>query len=104
MILRLLRAKGILSDDEYRLAILEEPNITGLQRKVDVSIAKVEAAQAQMSSAVPPKGEELPVTEGVEGSGEENSQSPENLPDTNRGVPEEHPSEKSPADGAGKDQ
>ncbi|MCP6657845.1 transglycosylase domain-containing protein, partial [Klebsiella pneumoniae] len=40
MILRLLRGKGVLSDDEYRQALAQTPNIAGLQRKVDASIEK----------------------------------------------------------------
>ena len=39
MILRLLRQKGVLSEDEYRVALAEQPNIAGMQRKVDKSIA-----------------------------------------------------------------
>jgi monofunctional biosynthetic peptidoglycan transglycosylase len=57
MILRLLRAKGVLTDDEYRLAISQEPNIAGLQRKVDFSIAREEAVQKPMSSATVPNPE-----------------------------------------------
>jgi monofunctional biosynthetic peptidoglycan transglycosylase len=55
MILKLLRKKGVLSEDEYRQATAETPNIAGLQRKIDDSLAK-EAVQAQLSSA----GKELP--------------------------------------------
>jgi monofunctional glycosyltransferase len=54
MILRLLRSRGVLSDDEFRVAIEQAPNIAGLQRKVDFSIAREEAVQAPMSSAVIP--------------------------------------------------
>jgi monofunctional biosynthetic peptidoglycan transglycosylase len=43
MILKLLRKQGVLSEDEYRQALAETPNIAGLQRKVDESIRKVEA-------------------------------------------------------------
>jgi len=43
MILKLLRKRGVLSEDEYRQALAETPNIAGLQRKVDESIKKVEA-------------------------------------------------------------
>jgi monofunctional biosynthetic peptidoglycan transglycosylase len=43
MILRLLRDKGVLTREEYRLALAESPNIKGMQRKVDQSIsAKVQ--------------------------------------------------------------
>ena len=39
MLLRLLRQKGVLSEGEYRQALAETPNISGLQRKVDQSFA-----------------------------------------------------------------
>jgi monofunctional biosynthetic peptidoglycan transglycosylase len=51
MILRLLRGKGVLSEDEYRQALAEVPNINGMQRKVDESIKKEELVQAPISSA-----------------------------------------------------
>ena len=38
MILKLLRAKGVLSEDEYAVAMASSPNVGGLQRKVDQSI------------------------------------------------------------------
>jgi len=50
MILGLLRKKGVLSEEEYRLAMAEVPNIIGMQKKVDESIAR-EAVQAPMTSA-----------------------------------------------------
>lgn len=50
MILKLMRRKGILSDDEYRSALAQQPNIAGLQRKVEESIEK-EAPFENMSSA-----------------------------------------------------
>ncbi|HLO24616.1 MAG TPA: biosynthetic peptidoglycan transglycosylase [Geobacteraceae bacterium] len=53
MILHLLRGKGVLSDAEYRLALAEVPNITGLQKKVDDSIKKEEVL-ANLSSATVP--------------------------------------------------
>ncbi|HEY6871998.1 MAG TPA: biosynthetic peptidoglycan transglycosylase [Geobacteraceae bacterium] len=55
MILRLLRGKGVLTEEEYRLALAEVPNVGGMQKKVDDSIKK-EAVLATMSSAtVPPQ-------------------------------------------------
>jgi len=43
MILRLLRDKGVLTGEEYRLALAEVPNVNGMQKKVDLSVtAKVE--------------------------------------------------------------
>jgi monofunctional biosynthetic peptidoglycan transglycosylase len=73
MILGLLRGKGVLSEDEYRLALAEEPNIAGLQRKVDESIAKEVVVQAPMTSAALPKAGETPTPEGVDGTAEEKS-------------------------------
>ena len=40
MILRLLRQKGVLGDAEYQAALAEQPNIAGLQRKVDQSVSQ----------------------------------------------------------------
>ena len=39
MILRLMRDKGVLSEAEYLLALAEVPNISGMQKKVNESIA-----------------------------------------------------------------
>lgn len=39
MILKLLRQKGVLSEGEYQAALAEQPNITGMQRRVEQSIA-----------------------------------------------------------------
>ena len=39
MLLRLLWEKGVLSDAEYRQALAETPNISGMQKKVDQSFA-----------------------------------------------------------------
>ncbi|HEX8959967.1 MAG TPA: biosynthetic peptidoglycan transglycosylase [Geobacteraceae bacterium] len=54
MILRLLRGKGVLTEEEYRLALAEEPNISGLQKKVDDSIRKEEVLTNMSSATVPP--------------------------------------------------
>ncbi len=40
MILRLLRQKGVLSEGEYQAALAEQPNIAGMQRKVDQSVSQ----------------------------------------------------------------
>ena len=61
MILGLLRKKGVLTEEEYRRALAEEPNISGLQRKVDESIKK-EDVLANLSSATIPA--RLPVKSG----------------------------------------
>jgi monofunctional biosynthetic peptidoglycan transglycosylase len=52
-ILKLLRKRGVVSEEEYRLALAEMPNIAGLQRKVDESIRKVEAFPNQSSVILP---------------------------------------------------
>lgn len=39
MILRLLRDKGVLNDEEYRQALAEIPNISGMQKKIDNSLS-----------------------------------------------------------------
>jgi len=39
MILGLLRDKGVLTGEEYRLALAEVPNISGMQKKVDQSVS-----------------------------------------------------------------
>jgi monofunctional biosynthetic peptidoglycan transglycosylase len=58
MILKLLKSKRVLSDDEYAVAVATAPNINGLQRKVEASIDKGELFQ-NLSSAAP----ELPPVE-----------------------------------------
>jgi len=79
LILGLLRKKGVLSEDEYQLALAETPNIAGLQAKVDDSIARAEVPQAPISSAtVPPAGISPPPEEtGGKGAVEENAPGPE---------------------------
>jgi monofunctional biosynthetic peptidoglycan transglycosylase len=60
MILRLLAAKGVLSQQELRVALAESPNIGRLQKKVDESIKRVEV-MANLSSArgaVPPESDD----------------------------------------------
>ena len=50
MILKLLRQKGVLSEGEYRAALAEQPNIAGMQRKVDKSIAATPVFTAPSSA------------------------------------------------------
>ena len=52
-ILKLLRRKGVLSEEEYRQALAETPNIAGLQRKVDESIRKEEAFPNRTGAVMP---------------------------------------------------
>ncbi|MEI8355625.1 MAG: biosynthetic peptidoglycan transglycosylase [Deltaproteobacteria bacterium] len=51
IILKLLKNKGILTDSEYHLALAAEPNISGLQKKIDETIKKEEVF-ANISGAV----------------------------------------------------
>ncbi len=39
MILRLLRDRGVLTEDEYRMALAEVPDIRGMQKRVDESFS-----------------------------------------------------------------
>jgi monofunctional biosynthetic peptidoglycan transglycosylase len=50
MILRNMRAKGVISADEYQAALAQAPNVGGLQRKVDFSLQQ-ELIQQPQSSA-----------------------------------------------------
>lgn len=57
MILRNMRSSGVISAAEYQLALAQQPNIGGLQRKVDFSLQQEqEPVQQPLSSAqeVPP--------------------------------------------------
>ncbi len=68
LILKLLRKRGVLTEEEYQRALAETPNIAGLQRKVDASIKKEEAfpnRSSVMGPALPAvgSGEELPARE-----------------------------------------
>jgi monofunctional biosynthetic peptidoglycan transglycosylase len=49
MILKLLRNKGVLSEDEFAAAIALAPNINGLQRKVENSIRQEAVFEGQSS-------------------------------------------------------
>jgi len=51
MILKLLKSKRVLSEEEYTAAVATAPNINGLQKKVEESIKKEELF-ANLSSAV----------------------------------------------------
>jgi monofunctional glycosyltransferase len=101
MILRLLRAKGVLSDDEYRLAITQKPNIAGMQRKVDFTIAREEAVQAQMTSSIKllPGGDGLPATVELPGDSDKSGPQPANPSGTDGASTREDLPEKAPVDG-----
>lgn len=63
MILKLLKSKGVLSEDEYASAVATAPNINGLQRKVEESIKKEELFVNQSTATLPAA---LPQTPGLE--------------------------------------
>ncbi|HOP40545.1 MAG TPA: biosynthetic peptidoglycan transglycosylase [Geobacteraceae bacterium] len=63
MILKLMRRKRVLSEAEYRFALAQEPNIAGLQRKVEESIQKEEVFEnisSAVASEIPEEGEQQP--------------------------------------------
>jgi monofunctional biosynthetic peptidoglycan transglycosylase len=59
MILRLLRQKGVLSEGEYQAALAEQPNIAGMQRKVDQSVSQPPVFTSPSSARKEPAGEPL---------------------------------------------
>ena len=73
MILGLLRKRGVLSEAEYQQALAEQPNINGLQRKVDESIRKEESF-GNASGAN--KAKEQPADAGKEPAGEDATRLP----------------------------
>lgn len=74
MILKLLRSKGVLSADEYAVAVASTPNINGMQRKVDESIKKEEVFGNLSSSREPEAGAGKPAEESKEkGHGEQDA-------------------------------
>jgi len=85
MILALLRKKGVLSEDEYRQALAEMPNVGSLQRKVDTSI-QAPVVMENVSSARSTNQEESPPEAPAgadkdpkeEGGATTNASSPEN--------------------------
>lgn len=60
LILKLLRSKNVLSEDEYAAALAAVPNVGGLQRKVDESIRKEGTFANRSSAAGGPDGGEKP--------------------------------------------
>jgi len=55
MILRLLKGKGVLSEEEFAAAVATAPNISGLQRKVEESINRDVLFDNQSSSSALPE-------------------------------------------------
>ena len=84
MILKLLKKRGILSEGEYRIALAEQPNISGMQKKVDESIQKEEIF-ANMSGAIILAPE---AAETGESPGMENVENPPQSPSVESGSTE----------------
>jgi monofunctional biosynthetic peptidoglycan transglycosylase len=80
MILKLMLRKGVLSEGEYRVALAEQPNINGLQRKVEETIQK-EPVFTDMTSAF------IPAPEIPEAGSGENGQQGEPPPSLSPGEP-----------------
>lgn len=101
MILKLMRRKGILSEGEYRAALAQEPNIAGMQRKVEESIEK-EALFENMSSAMEPApaadGEQQPAEGATAQESTEAGASDENaVPPTEKQTVRQEPEATAPA-------
>lgn len=60
MILKLLKSKRVLSDEEYAAALAIAPNINGLQKKVEESIIKEELFVNRSSASAVPSKQEKP--------------------------------------------
>ncbi|NVN89100.1 MAG: monofunctional biosynthetic peptidoglycan transglycosylase [Desulfuromonadales bacterium] len=89
MIVKLMRQKGVLDEGEFRSALAEQPNVAGMQRKVDQNIAQPPVFSSP-SSARKEGGEpslqempEQPTDQGKEGTGTQ-TLSPE---ETERSLP-----------------
>lgn len=63
MILGLMRKKGVLTESEYRSALQEIPNITGMQRKIDRAVESM-PLQERFSSTTEEGADELGAEEG----------------------------------------
>jgi monofunctional biosynthetic peptidoglycan transglycosylase len=61
MILRLLRKRGVLDENEYQTALAQSPNVGRLQQKVDATISIPPVFASPSSARVQP--EDKPVTE-----------------------------------------
>lgn len=54
MIVKLMRRKGVLDETEYRSALAEQPNVAGMQRKVDLVIAQPPVFGSSSSARIKP--------------------------------------------------
>ncbi len=72
MIVKLMRRKGVLDEREYRTALAEQPNVAGMQRKVDQVIAQPPVFGSPSSARTEPFESsitEIPVQPGETGKG-----------------------------------
>lgn len=79
MIVKLLRQKGVLDAGEYRSALAEQPNIAGMQRKVDQIIAQppvFASSSSAKNEVVEPSVVELSVQPAEPGRESAEGQSP----------------------------
>lgn len=68
MIVRKLRNRGAISAEEYQVALAQEPNISGLQSKIDTSLQQEVVQQPVSSALVPlPVAVEPPVVDQLTG-------------------------------------
>lgn len=99
LILRLLRRKGVLTEGEYRSALAEQPNIAGLQRKVDRSIEKEETFDNMSSAVLPGQQEQQQPPEGAEG--QDGTTAEPALPEGASPQPGQAPAESAPPGSSG---
>ena len=75
MIVKLMRQKGVLDEGEYRSALAEQPNVAGMQRKVDLVIAQPpvftspSSARIKTEQPAPDEAPEQSVETGKDGAG-----------------------------------
>ena len=79
MIVKLMRQKGVLDEGEYRSALAQQPNIAGMQRKVDRNIAQppvFASTSSPRNGAVEPSLVEVPAQSVQPGGESEGIHSP----------------------------
>lgn len=55
LILKLMRQRAVISEEEYQTALASQPNIAGMQRKVDMVISAPPVFSSTSSAAIPSK-------------------------------------------------
>lgn len=74
MILKQLRSGGVISAEEYRAALSQQPNIAGMQRKVDKALEQPPIQQSISSARTPAEqGSEPPNQDGNDNDRQEDS-------------------------------